>query len=519
MLTSPGNNNMAFSQFIQATLCLLLVLIACGDATSSSVKVRSLTGQTRRGLTASPLNTAALVGDTVVFKCEVDPPPPDARIIWSEHISFEQGSTISENENILSHPNSARYTIIHNTPNQFDLQIRDLQLSDGGRYACTDTVAAQPNIRRGEAQLIVFENEPNCTNTAPSDGIAVEKQNHTIECVATYQGSMAPDMRWTGPGDYIVGGSNNPPTVWSGVAYTVDRGMANKRFECETYFKEPGPQPEGIADNAPTFSHIYRAPTIFVYWGPAGTYADPLKSVYQVGDTLTCYTDAYPEANYRWQNMRTLEETVGAVFTFPESLAGTNQSMRCQVQNVILGFVYYDNIFVASLVQGPTSATTTPTTPEVTTHPPVSNCNDFSGLWISDEPYAEMYLEMDPDGQVGEVTGIFKNRTDTTWVEVLGTVRRSDWSYIGLSAIWPLNDGITGLSGECHRCNGEEVIIGDGMIRAIAESSSCGEGSLPRIYEPYRFKRNKARSSAASLGPVSVYSPTNISKKLGVQLK
>jgi len=513
-------SNMAVS--LQNTCCVLvLIFLVCGDATISVIKqeVRSPDGQPRRGIILAPQNTAALVGDTIVLTCEVDPPPPNARVTWQEHITFEQGSTISENEQVLAHPNRDRYSIIHATPNQFHLQIRDLRLSDGGRYACTDTLAAQPDLRRGEAQLIVLEQETNCTSTAPSDGIVVEKQNHTIECVVNFQGAFSPLMTWTGPGDFLVAGSVNPPSVWSGVAYTVNRDMANKRFECETNFTAPPFQPEGIADNAPIFSHIYRAPTIFVYWGPAGTYADPLRPVYYPGDTLTCYTDAYPEATYRWQNMRTLEEFIGPVFTFTADMVGTNQSMRCQVQNVILGFVYSDNIFVASLVAGTPTTTIPPTTPSTTAPPAISNCNDFSGLWRSDEPFAELFLQLDEESQIGEIYGLFMNRTDTVWVEVIGTVRKSDWSYIGLSAIWPLNDGVTGLSGECHRCHGVEVIIGEGMIRAVQQSSQCGTASTPRPYEPFRFRRIATKAEMLAQGPVSVHAPTIISKRLGVQLK
>jgi len=508
---------MAVSLVVQTVSCLLVFsLIASGDA---SLKARTLNGQARKGLIQPPENTAALLGYKIVLTCVVDRFPPDARIIWTEHISFEQGSTISENENVLSHPNRDRYRIINDTPGQYDLEISDIQMSDGGRYACTDAMAFPPDLRRGEAQLIVLDQENNCTNTSPDNGIVIEKQNHTIECVVNFQGAFAPLMTWIGPPPFIVGGSVNPPQVWSGVAYTVDRTMANKRFECETNFTDPGPQPEGIADNAPYFTHTYRAPTIFVYWGPTNTYAVPIKSVYEVGEILTCYTDAYPEAFYRWQNMRTLEEVDGPVFTFTPNMAGTNQSMRCQVQNVIQGFVYSENIFIPALVAAPATTGTTVTTPEVTTFPPVSNCGDLTGFWRSDEPFAELLLEMDYSTEIGEIYGLFRNRSDTIWVEVIGTARRSDWSYIGLSAIWPLSDGVTGLSGECHRCNGVEVLIGDGMIRAIAESAFCGQASVPRVYEPYKFTRVSTKSEAVAQGPVSVSQPTNISKRLGVQLK
>jgi len=102
---------------------------------------------------------------------------------------------------------------------------------------------------------------------------------------------------------------------------------------------------------------------------------------------------------------------------------------------------------------------------------------------------------------------------------VIGTARRSDWSYIGLSAIWPLNDGVIGVSGECHRCFGMEVIIGDGMTRSIAESGGCGAGSIPRTYQPFRFLRVGTKADVIAQGAHSVFKPTNISKNLGIQLK
>jgi len=197
-------------------------------------------------------------------------------------------------------------------------------------------------------------------------------------------------MTWTGPPPFIVGSSTNPPVVWSGIAYTVLRSMAEYRFEVKTNFTSPGPQPEGIAENAPTYSHTFEAPILTVYWGPTKTYAIPIKNTYEVGDTLTCFTDAYPEPTYRWQNMRTLEEFDVQEFTITS-----------------------DNIFIPTYVPIVTTPTTTPSTPVPTMPPPVSQCRDFTGYWISEVPYAELLLQMDDDSQIGEVKGIFKNRTDT----------------------------------------------------------------------------------------------------------
>jgi len=128
-------------------------------------------------------------------------------------------------------------------------------------------------------------------------------------------------------------------------------------------------------------------------------------------------------------------------------------------------------------------------------------------------------LEMVPNSEIGEVRGILMNSSDTVWVEVIGTTRKSDFSYLGLSAIWPFSDGVTGMSGECHRCHGVEVIIIDGMLRSVEDRAGCGEASIPKPYTPYRFSRVGSLATALQREALSVWNPTSISKQMGVQLK
>jgi len=440
--------------------------------------------------------------------------------MWGEYITNPGGSIISDNEFILAHPNANRYRIIRETPTIFHLEISDVRLDDGGKYLCQDTIAGPPELFRGEAELIVLESTPVCNTTAPPNNQVIEGQVYTIECRVNFNGVHAPQMSWTGPPPFDVAyPPPNPTTVWSGIQYIVNRTMDLRSFECLTNITNVPPTPDGVADNTPTWSYLHRAPQMFVYWGPKNLYAEPVKSEYEVGDQITCTADAFPEATYFWQNMRTLDQVYSRYYTVGIDMIGFNTTMRCMAQNIINGFVYSENLFHQVYLSAPTSpTTTTPTTP-TTTYPPAADCTDLSGHWLASSPRAELIVSVVPGGQIGEVEGLMKNNTDTIWVEVVGTTRKPDYAFLGLAMIWPFNDGVTGFSGECHRCNGVEMIIGNGMWRSRQDSVLCGHGGNPYAYEPFYFYRAGTVRSALDRQELDVYKPTDISTRLGVNLK
>jgi len=142
----------------------------------------------------------------------------------------------------------------------------------------------------------------------------------------------------------------------------------------------------------------------------------------------------------------------------------------------------------------------------------------LTGRWRSDDPYAEAILHVVQGDNMGRVEGLMMNRTDTYWVEVIGTTRVTDYSYLALSAIWPYDSGVTSMTGECHRCNGEEVIHVDGMWKSIHASPACGAGAPQTPYPSHVFRRIGSVTSALA-EPLRVWNPTHVSKRLGVNLK
>jgi hypothetical protein len=303
------------------------------------------------------------------------------------------------------------------------------------------------------------------------------------------------------------------------VEYTVNRSMDTRAFQCLTNFTSLGELPDDVADNVPTWSYLYRAPQIFVFWGPKNMYVEPMRPAYAVGDVLTCYADANPDATYKWQNMLTLVTSDGQTYTITEDMVGLNTTLRCQAVNIIQGFIFSENLFIPAYVPPPTTTTTGAPTTTPTTPPLMSNCADLTGSWRSDNPYAELILEVVKDGQIGEVIGIYKNQTDTIWVEVVGTTRKTDFAYLGLSAIWPFDDGVTGTSGECHRCSGVEVLVTDHMWRSITDSAMCGDGGRPAPRQTYQFRRSGSLASALQKKTFNVWKPSSVSKRLGLNLK
>ena len=78
----------------------------------------------------------------------------------------------------------------------------------------------------------------------------------------------------------------------------------------------------------------------------------PEKSVYAVGDVITCTADANPTANYQWQNMRTLMFYNARTYTITVDMKGFNDTLRCQAQNIISGVVNTINKFIYAKVSG-----------------------------------------------------------------------------------------------------------------------------------------------------------------------
>jgi hypothetical protein len=446
-----------------------------------------------------PLNEYAILGSTVVLVCEVNVLPPVSRVSWFEYVTTGIGQMISDNDNVLpSHPNFPRYRLVKATAYHYYLEISDVRYEDAGTYLCMNSQAGPPNSYRGTAELIVIAPNLACSTPIPANGIVADGQNFTAQCSLDYRGKFNPHIEWSGHPGIISAIVVSETNVFSGIIFTVVRSMDGLAFRASVYFRLIPPQAPDVADNTPTYSNQYTTQTLLVHWGPSSVTATPIKDFYVAGDTIVCDADAFPTPSFTWQNMVSLDLSYGPVFTVTPSMEGKNHSMRCQAQNVIQGFVFSANVFVAVLVPAITTPTTT-TTPAPTTPPPAeADCDDLSGWWISQFPPAEIFVQVTTD-MSGKVVGYMRNGTDQQWIEAVGRTRVADNAYIGLTVIWPYEIGITGMSGECHKCFGTEVIISSGIWRSISDSAFCGDGGDPSAQAEYTFFRATTRGVPPSL--------------------
>jgi hypothetical protein len=436
-----------------------------------------------------PENMVVVEGNEVTIRCYVQGPSTGHSISWWEYVSNPNGVPISSNEFVGDHPEAARYTIIHDDPFQYSLRISPVVFADGGTYQCRDAQASPPLKRQHSMELTVVAAAPNCTSTIRESGTVIDGSYQTNDCVLPYKGGLIPNMTWSGPMPFGQLYLSSNTTVWAGMQFNVTRDMDTRVHQMLMHFTGYFlPVDADRADNVPAETLLYQARQMFVYWGPTGMQANPIKTKYEVGDVLTCTADAFPPATFFWQNLRTNQITAGPTVIIDAAWQGFNQSMRCEARNTIEQTVYSQNIFVAVDVNVVTTPTTT--LPPTTTTPPPAEapCTDLSGAWVSTSPAAASLCVRINTFQRGLLTGLLKNGTDTYWVDIVGRTQEDKFDQVGFNGIWPADIGVSSFIGECHRCFGVEQLLVNVVSRN--KGPPCGNPGWIRYTTQYVFTRS-----------------------------
>lgn len=462
-------------------------------------------GLVQGGLEFGPQNVADYVGTTFVLQCITDG-VPGANVRWFEFVTDPAGSLISDGTMVMpGHPNAARYQILTDGARSFNLQISSSVIADGGYYMCQDSNASPPAFVQFGAHLVIIEAPPNCTTTMRNDGYVIEGQYYSAECNIRFRATegrgIAVNMFWTGPPPYNPGYAATNVSAWSGVGFTSTRTQDTQSFQCWMNFTTQGFIGPDSATNAPTWNTIFPFNQMFVHWAPTNMTAYPIQASYEIGDTITCWADAFPSPSYMWQSLRTSQQWFTQSFTTTVDMVGY-QLMRCQARNTMIGYDYTKDYFLDVYVNAPTTPVTTTTPATTTTPPPVSPCPDLTGRWEATFPNASLCLTIDHTNQDGALFGLLRNGSDTYWLQISGRTREGQYDELGWSAIWPSSSiGVSSYAAECHRCYGNEILLADAISRTTKDSVFCAAGNDVIKSQTYTYSRVKTSwpcSSSAS---------------------
>jgi len=464
-----------------AVLCSLLVLFS--PAFVSAIP-------TQFGLEFGPDNVAVVAGDTTTLNCVTDG-VANSNIRWFEYATNPTGVLISDGETLLpSHPNFARYELVVSDSRTIALKINNINVNDAGYYQCQDSNAAPPSFTRFGSQLVVLEGLPNCTRSYPADGFTVEGQYHTAECIVGYRAApgIAPLLTWSGPEPFEQATITTNTTVWAGMQFTVDRSFAAQNWICKTNFTTAGFGGPDSASNAPSYERLDPTNQIFVYWPPTNLKATPIQEYYEVGQTITCTADAFPEATIQWESLKDSERWFSDSFEIRADMVGY-QLMRCSARNTILGIVNIRDIFIDVYVNAPTTPTTTTPAPTTTTPPLLADCPDITGRWEAVNPNASVCITVDYDNNANLV-GLYRNGSDTFWLQLTGKTIEDNFRESGWAVIWPSTlVGVTSYAVECSRCSGVDRLLANGISRTQKDGSFCSAGNNAIDTPTYTFYR------------------------------
>lgn len=419
----------------------------------------------------------------------------NANIRWFEYATTVNGDMISDGTVLIdSHPNRARYSINNNSTRTFNLIISNVNLQDAGYYECVDSNASPPAFTRLGADLIILETNPKCNATYPFDtGAVVENQYHSVQCIQTYNASdgIVPLMTWTGPPPFNYGYSFNKNVVWSGINFFADRSMTARNWICRTNFTSTGFTGPSRDVVPPSYDILSPSNQIFVFWPPGNMTAYPIQATYEIGQTVTCWADAFPIPEYSWQSLRNSEQWFSSSFTTHAGMVGY-QLMRCTAKNNIIGFDYQRDFFLDVSVN-PATTPTIPTTPATTTLPPAfGTCPTLTGMWrsASPSPTATLCITVTVTDNDARITGLYKNGTDNFWMNILGKTRVNNTRTLGWTMLFPSGMvGVSSYAAECHNCFGTEQILANGISRTTSSSQFCASGGLVNSSPQFVFYR------------------------------
>jgi len=166
-----------------------------------------------------------------------------------------------------------------------------------------------------------------------------------------------------------------------------------------------------------------------------------------------------------------------------------------------------------------TEAIVQSTSVHTTTSTPQQNCDDLTGRWGSWNPRSDVCVE---EYETGDLLTLMRNGTDLYYQIGTGKTDQGDRSHVGFTQQNPGIVGdveVIGLTGECHKCLGTEVIIMSSVSRSKARGPECGVSDGIRGADQEQYVLTRTGPACRGLA-LDVHNPNPLLlSKMGVRAK
>jgi hypothetical protein len=262
-------------------------------------------------LTRTPSDVVVSVSESFRLNCSTDladSNDENTAVLWT----FENSSLLVKVfENNETYPNFIPIFDVTRSypPGQYDLMTKtSATMNECGTYTCYDNNGGS-TLEFSSATVTVFDSLLCVSNVMST--VVDFNDVVTLTCSWTYCGPFNGQLTLTQDSTNVATSSNKTTAMWTTHASNIITNSVN----C----------------SPSTISEVQvNCPAVEVK--PGNTSVVPLKSSYNVGDTIKCSAIANPSATYRWTNNITSDVVNDAEITITMNMAGPIQ-LTCAANN------------------------------------------------------------------------------------------------------------------------------------------------------------------------------------------
>ncbi|CAH1797636.1 unnamed protein product, partial [Owenia fusiformis] len=278
-------------------------------------------------------------------------------VVWVEYASQgDTGITVWHTGGQVSNP--AKYEVDSTSANKYKLTIKNVQMTDAGKYECRTIPSAGPP-KDYAAQLTVI-GTPSCPNSNGQLMADIENPSQSdkaqLVCSIDFRGVNSASLSW-----YDNTGTLLPSSSSGGANSLLE---VNTTFPVRTSYHGEACECRVTVQNIQDFQEsCYSSPKFEIVYPVLQNikmqpFDDAGVSEYMVGEHMNCTGEGNPMPTYQWEKIsgQSTELTVnGQTLMLKSDMIGEN-TYRCYVENMIKGMKHEARREISFTVRAPPGA-------------------------------------------------------------------------------------------------------------------------------------------------------------------